>query len=74
MVDLIAFSTDEHQRLLGSSQGLYAALPTDVRTQVEIRLKRSSEFFVTVVLDFVIRDLGQLLDKYAKKGERWMED
>jgi len=66
--------TDEHLRLLISSSGSYANIPYDVRSQIEARLKRSSEFFVAVVLDFVIRDLGQLLDKYAKKGEKWMEE
>lgn len=65
---------DEHHRLLSSPGGCYGVLPPDTRAQIETRLKRTSEFFVSVVLVFVIRDLGQLLDKYAKKGERWMEE
>jgi hypothetical protein len=57
-----------------ASSGSYQPLPSDVRSQIETRLKRSSEFFAHVIIDFVIRDLGQLLDKYAKKGEKWMEE
>ena len=57
-----------------ASSGSYQPLPSDVRSQIEARLKRSSEFFANVIIDFVIRDLGQLLDKYAKKGEKWMEE
>lgn len=72
--DTIGSTADEHHQLLTASAGSYASIPYDIRSQIEVRLKRSSEFFVTVVLDFVIRDLGQLLDKYAKKGEKWMED
>jgi len=52
----------------------YAAFPTDVRISVEQRLKRASDFFATVVLNFVIRDLSQLLDKYAKKCEKWLAE
>lgn len=53
---------------------VYAALPTEVRMALEPKLRRSSEFFATVVLTFVIRDLSQLLDKYAKKGEKWLAE
>ncbi|KAG8885667.1 hypothetical protein FRB97_000110 [Tulasnella sp. 331] len=65
---------DEHHRLLALASGCYAITPPDSRTQIEHRLKRTSDFFVSVVLVFVIRDLGQLMDKFAKKGERWMEE
>jgi hypothetical protein len=67
---------DEHtQAVLASPVApAYAALPLDVRTQAEMRLRRSSEFFASVVLTFVIRDLSQLLDKYAKKCEKWLEE
>jgi len=65
---------DEHHLLIATASGTYKSMPPDVRAQIEARLKRSSEFFVNVVLDFVIADLGQLLDKYAKKGEKWMEE
>ncbi|KIM84602.1 hypothetical protein PILCRDRAFT_389561 [Piloderma croceum F 1598] len=53
---------------------VYNTLPTDIRTSVEMKLRRSSEFFATVVLTFVIRDLSQLLDKYAKKCEKWLAE
>jgi hypothetical protein len=53
---------------------VYSTLPTDIRTSVEMKLRRSSEFFATVVLTFVIRDLSQLLDKYAKKCEKWLAE
>jgi len=52
----------------------YAALPSDVRMVVENRLRRSSEFFASVVLTFVVRDLAQLLDKYVKKCEKWLAE
>ncbi|TFK30635.1 hypothetical protein FA15DRAFT_629864 [Coprinopsis marcescibilis] len=67
---------DEHTRALLSHPlaPSYAAFPIDIRSLVEQRLKRSSEFFATVVLTFVIRDLSQLLDKYAKKCEKWLEE
>jgi len=65
---------DEHHRLISISGGFYAVLPPETRSLIESKLKRTSEFFVSVVLAFVIRDLGQLLDKYAKKGEKWMEE
>jgi hypothetical protein len=41
---------------------------------MEMKLKRCSEFFASVVLTFVIRDLSQLLDKYAKKCEKWLAE
>ena len=44
------------------------------RTALEIKYKRISEFFASVVLTFVIRDLSLLLDKYAKKCEKWLAE
>jgi hypothetical protein len=67
---------DEHTKAL-SNQPMapaYAAFPTDVRLSVEVKLKRISEFFATVVLTFVVRDLSQLLDKYVKKCEKWLAE
>jgi hypothetical protein len=52
----------------------YAAFPLDLRAAAEVKLKRVSEFFASVVLTFVIRDLAQLLDKYAKKCEKWLAE
>ena len=52
----------------------YAALPPELRTAVEARLRRSSEFFANAVLPFVVRDLAQLLDKYVKKCEKWLAE
>lgn len=67
---------DEHTRAIVSHPlaPAYAAFPNDVRGQVEQRLKRSSEFFASVVLTFVIRDLAQLLDKYAKTCEKYLAE
>ena len=67
---------DEHSKALLAQPvaPIYAAFPADVRTAAEVKLKRASEFFATVVLTFVIRDLAQLLDKYAKKCEKWLEE
>ena len=52
----------------------YAALPTEVRVGIEIKLRRTSEFFASVVLTFVVRDLAQLLDKYVKRCEKWLAE
>jgi hypothetical protein len=67
---------DEHTKAVMSQPvaPAYASFPIDVRNAAEIRLKRSSEFFASVVLTFVVRDLSQLLDKYAKKCEKWLEE
>jgi len=46
----------------------------DLRGSAEQKLKRFSEFFASVVLTFVIRDLSQLLDKYVKKCEKWLAE
>ena len=69
---------DEHTKALsappGSSSTIYGSIPPELRASVETRLKRSSEFFATVVLTFVVRDMGILLDKYAKRGQRYLEE
>lgn len=67
---------DEHTRAVIAQPVApsYAGIPVDIRISVEYRLKRCSEFFATVVLTFVVRDLSQLLDKYAKKCEKWLAE
>ncbi|KAJ7275304.1 hypothetical protein B0H12DRAFT_1006379 [Mycena haematopus] len=67
---------DEHSQAISSQPvaPAYAALPLEVRTAADMKLKRASQFFATVVLTFVIRDLSQLLDKYAKKCEKWLAE
>ncbi|KAG5716598.1 hypothetical protein E4T56_gene16296 [Termitomyces sp. T112] len=67
---------DEHTKavLTQPSVPAYAAFPPDIRMSTEQKLKRASEFFASVVLTFVIRDLSQLLDKYAKKCEKWLAE
>jgi len=67
---------DDHVKFMSSQSPVpaYATMQVDVRSGVEFRLKRSSEFFASVVLTFVVRDLAQLLDKYAKKGEKWLAE
>ncbi|KAF8078410.1 hypothetical protein FPV67DRAFT_1615832 [Lyophyllum atratum] len=67
---------DEHTKAILSQPvaPAYAAFPVDIRTSTEQKLKRASEFFASVVLTFVIRDLSQLLDKYAKKCEKWLAE
>ncbi|KAJ7102189.1 hypothetical protein B0H15DRAFT_769094 [Mycena belliarum] len=73
---LYAQLLDEHSRAITSQPvaPAYAALPLDVRAAADMKLKRASQFFATVVLTFVIRDLSQLLDKYAKKCEKWLAE
>lgn len=72
----IAQLIDEHTKALLSQPvaATYAAFPLDLRAAAEVKLKRASEFFASVVLTFVIRDLAQLLDKYAKKCEKWLAE
>ncbi|KAA1468631.1 hypothetical protein DENSPDRAFT_479153 [Dentipellis sp. KUC8613] len=67
---------DEHCKalLMQPIAPTYAALPIDLRPAYESKLRRASEFFATVVLTFVIRDLAQLLDKYVKKCEKWLAE
>lgn len=52
----------------------YAGMPRDTRINTEMKLRHASEFFASVVLTFVIRDLAQLLDKYVKKCEKWLAE
>ncbi|KAF8506863.1 hypothetical protein F5888DRAFT_1603107 [Russula emetica] len=67
---------DEHSRAI-SMQPIapaYASLSPELRSAIESKLRRSSEFFATVVLTFVVRDMAQLLDKYVKKCEKWLAE
>ncbi|THU94855.1 hypothetical protein K435DRAFT_667583 [Dendrothele bispora CBS 962.96] len=67
---------DEHTKAVMSQPvaPAYSGLPMDIRSTADVKLRRSSEFFASVVLTFVIRDLSQLLDKYAKKCEKWLAE
>lgn len=66
---------DDHIQALHSvSHPMYAPVSGHVRKQIESRMVYASEFFATVVLTFVVRDLGLLLDKFVKKTERWLEE
>ncbi|KAI6005194.1 hypothetical protein F5J12DRAFT_769592 [Pisolithus orientalis] len=67
---------DEHSQALLAQplSPIYATFPAEARSAAEVKLKRASEFFASVVLTFVIRDLAQLLDKYAKKCEKWLAE
>ncbi|KEP50699.1 putative ATP-dependent DNA helicase recQ [Rhizoctonia solani 123E] len=66
---------DQHiQALHDKHNPRYPSVSGDVRKQIDVRLQHSSEFFATVVLTFVVRDLGLLMDKFVKKTERWLEE
>ena len=67
---------DEHTMALNAQpmSPVYASLPTEIRMALEPKLRRSSEFFASVVLTFVIRDMALLLDKYVKKCEKWLAE
>ncbi|KAJ1310220.1 hypothetical protein OPQ81_006962 [Rhizoctonia solani] len=66
---------DKHiQALHDQNHPMYLPVSGNVRKQIDARLQHSSEFFATVVLTFVVRDLGLLLDKFVKKTERWLEE
>ncbi|KXN89835.1 hypothetical protein AN958_04839 [Leucoagaricus sp. SymC.cos] len=67
---------DEHTKAVFTQPvaPAYAAFSNDIRALAEQKLKRASEFFASVVLAFVIRDLALLLNKYVKKCEKVLED
>ncbi|CAE7161595.1 unnamed protein product [Rhizoctonia solani] len=66
---------DQHiQALHDKRHPRYPSVSGDVRKQIDVRLQHASEFFATVVLTFVVRDLGLLMDKFVKKTERWLEE
>ncbi|KZT21670.1 hypothetical protein NEOLEDRAFT_1181510 [Neolentinus lepideus HHB14362 ss-1] len=67
---------DEHTKAISSVPvaPTYAALPANIRGGLDVKLKHASDFFARVVLTFVIRDLSLLLDKYAKKCEKWLAE
>ena len=67
---------DEHTKAVFAQPiaPAYAAFSIEFRTLAEQKLRRASEFFASVVLAFVIRDLALLLDKYVKKCEKVLED
>ncbi|EIN13530.1 hypothetical protein PUNSTDRAFT_57152, partial [Punctularia strigosozonata HHB-11173 SS5] len=67
---------DEHTKALYSQPvaPVYSSLPVNVQSILQARLRHTSEFFANVVLTFVIRDLSLLLDKYAKKCEKWLAE
>ncbi|KAF9519876.1 hypothetical protein BS47DRAFT_1370602 [Hydnum rufescens UP504] len=56
---------DEHIKAFSTSliPTPYSTLAPDLRHQIEARLKRSSEFFASVILTW-----------YVKKGEKWLEE
>jgi len=41
----------------------YATLPAELKKNIEMKLKRFSEFFTNVILRFVLRDVAILMDK-----------
>lgn len=61
-------SVSDDSDVNGPSIEAYAALPKDLRSSIETKLKKSSDFFANVVLAFVIKDLGILLDKSVKRN------
>ncbi|KAG8763789.1 hypothetical protein FRC11_012365 [Ceratobasidium sp. 423] len=66
---------DKHiQALQDRNHPMYLPVSSNVRKQIDARLQHSSEFFATVILTFVVRDLGLLMDKFVKKTERWLEE
>jgi hypothetical protein len=42
---------------------IYATLPAELKRSIEFKLKRASEFFTSVILRFVLRDVAILVDK-----------
>ncbi|SPO20023.1 uncharacterized protein UTRI_00415_B [Ustilago trichophora] len=52
----------------------YFALPPQLKANIQIRLKTSSEFMAKVVVAFVLQDLGVLVEKSVKKGSSLFVD
>lgn len=59
---------------ISTPQDAYAALPAQVKHDIQTKLTRSSDFFARVVLTFVLQDLGIMMDKYVKKGSTVFAD
>jgi len=49
----------------------YPNLDSDLRLQIEQRLRRSSDFFASVICRFVMRDISLLIDKHVKRAGLW---
>ncbi|KAK9257649.1 hypothetical protein V1519DRAFT_394268 [Lipomyces tetrasporus] len=47
-------------------------LPIDTQARVDKAVRRASEFFGRVICKFVLADIADLMDKYIRKGSRWM--
>ncbi|GAA94256.1 uncharacterized protein L969DRAFT_91054 [Mixia osmundae IAM 14324] len=70
-----AQSLDPHCQCLESPEKTrYAEVPADLRKQIDARLRRSSDFFASIVIPFVMQDLALMLDKYAKRAASWCAD
>lgn len=57
----------------GSNNG-YNDIPSDRRAYIEMRLKRTSDFFSRVICKMLLNDLGIWLDKYSKRAAGWTTD
>lgn len=49
----------------------YAEVGVEVRRNIDLRLKRSSEFFGKIICQMILQDLGVWLDKYSKRAASW---
>jgi hypothetical protein len=52
----------------------YATLPAELKKNIEVKLKRFSDFFTNVVLRFVLRDVAILMDKSVKRHTGLLTD
>ena len=52
----------------------YNDIPSDRRAYIEMRLKRTSDFFSKVICKMLLNDLGIWLDKYSKRAAGWTTD
>lgn len=52
----------------------YDDIPADRRAYIEMRLKRTSDFFSRVICKMLLNDLGIWLDKYSKRAAGWTTD
>ncbi|WVQ81467.1 hypothetical protein IAT38_003591 [Cryptococcus sp. DSM 104549] len=66
-----------HQHLLnylGPATPAYASLPEKPYREIEVRLRRTTEFVGKVVVPFVLEDFKAFMLRYLKGGMRYLEE
>ena len=62
---MVVLISDQHLlSFTGTKTPAYAELQTSASSHIELRLRRSSEFFGALIVPFVVEDLKTLLVRY----------